>query len=125
MPKNLKRSIFRDEEELPISGSLPNNLTDALNSSEYLIVICSTDAAKSYWVDKEIRHFKSYNKNENVLAIIINGEPNAKENSAYDNALECFPEALKYKVDNQENLTNQRSEPIAGDARGFLKKEKL
>jgi hypothetical protein len=34
LPKDLKRSIFRDEEELPTSSALPDNLTGALEDSE-------------------------------------------------------------------------------------------
>ena len=105
LPKDLKRSIFRDEEELPTSSALPINLTKALEESEFLIVIASPYAVNSKWVNKEINHFNNYHKNGKVLAIIKAGEPYAKEGQ-----LEAFPHAL----------TEDKKEPIAGDARSFL-----
>ena len=104
LPKDLKRSIFRDEEELPSSSALPDNLTHALESSEFLIVIASPYSCSSKWVTKEISYFKQYHGNAQVLAIIKEGEPYAKEGQ-----LEAFPPAL---------IANG-AEPIAGDARSF------
>ena len=108
LPKDLKRSIFRDEEELAIGANLPEKLTNALNQSEFLIVIASPNAVASEWVNKEIAYFKSYHGEERVLAIIKNGEPN-----------EAFPKALRYQVDKQGELTEIKTEPLAGDARNF------
>ena len=49
--------VFRDQEELPISGNLSENIQNALNRSEYLIVICSPETVKSAWVRREISFF--------------------------------------------------------------------
>ena len=108
--------IFRDRDELPGSSELGKNLTEALAQSRYLIVICSPSAARSRWVNEEIRQFKMMGGEGRILALIMDGEPNAadKPNSGL---LECFPEALKYRVDASGNLTNQRVEPIAADIR--------
>ena len=108
--------VFRDRDELPGSSELGKNLTEALAQSRYLIVICSPAAARSRWVNEEIRQFKMMGGEGQILALIIDGEPNAadKPNSGL---LECFPEALKYRVDASGNLTSQRVEPIAADIR--------
>ena len=108
--------VFRDRDELPGSSELGKNLTEALAQSRYLIVICSPAAARSRWVNEEIRQFKMMGGEGQVLALILDGEPNAadKPNSGL---LECFPEALKYRVDASGNLTGQRVEPIAADVR--------
>ena len=110
--------IFRDREELPTSASLSSNIDDALQNSAYLIVICSPNSAKSYWVNQEIIEYKTLHKDgeDRILPIIIDGEPNAKDKDGFDDNLECFPEALKYKVKDGK-LTNERTEPIAADAR--------
>ena len=108
--------IFRDREELPTSFNLSQNIIEALRDSKYLIVVCSIDSAKSFWVNKEIIDFKTMHGEDRILAIIINGEPNAKDLDKFDDKLECFPEALKYKVIDGK-LTNKRTEPIAGDIR--------
>ena len=124
LPKDLKRSIFRDEEELPTSASLPDNLSNALESSELIIVICSPDAVKSHWVDKEIRYFKQVYGEGKVLAIIKKGEPNKSNTFIYDDEDEAFPRALRYKIDENGELTRDRVEPIASDARSFFNRKK-
>ena len=51
--------VFRDRDELPGSSELGKNLAQALEQSRYLIVICSPAAARSRWVNEEIRQFKA------------------------------------------------------------------
>ena len=120
LPKDLKRSIFRDEEELPIAVDLPENLSYALKHSELLIVICSPNAVNSYWVDKEIKDFKLYHGERKVFAIIKEGKANAN-----DPIQEAFPKSLIYKIDTTGSLTNEKIELIAGNAqkRGDREKE--
>jgi hypothetical protein len=48
--------IFRDRDELPASSDLGQTIGDALRASRYLIVICSPDAAKSNWVNREVEN---------------------------------------------------------------------
>ena len=117
LPQNLKRSIFRDEDELPTGSELTHNLTDALENSELLIVVCSRTSSKSYWVDKEISYFKQLHGEDSVLAIIKDGEPNDENN-------EAFPKSLKYTVDKNGVITNKKIEPIAADARSYFDKNK-
>ncbi len=108
--------IFRDREELPTSSALGRNIGEALAQSRYLIVICSPNAAQSQWVGEEVRLFKAMGREDRILCLIVDGEPNATEKP--DSALaECFPEAVRYRVDTDGNLTSERTEPIAADAR--------
>jgi hypothetical protein len=44
VPKRLAPS-FRDDDELPASADLGADITEALLSSEWLVVVCSPDAA--------------------------------------------------------------------------------
>ncbi|MEO8102638.1 MAG: TIR domain-containing protein [Betaproteobacteria bacterium] len=108
--------IFRDRDELPGSSELGRNLTDALADSRYLIVVCSPAAARSRWVNEEIRQFKAMGGEGRILALIVDGEPNAADKPD-SGLLECFPEALKRRVDGAGNLTADRVEPIAADIR--------
>jgi len=126
LPKDLKRSIFRDEEELPTAGSLPFNLEKNLQLSQKLIVICSPNAAgvdkkenQKNWIDEEIKYFKSYHKdgNKKILPIMISGIPHASELAVYDSKDECFPKALRYRVDSNGNITDENEEVLAADAR--------
>jgi len=124
LPKDLKRSIFLDEEELPTASALPDNLSHALESSELLIVVCSPHATQSQWVDKEIAYFKQYHSEGKVLAILKEGEPNASYSPTYDSNVESFPKSLRYIVDTRGNITNERTEPIAADARKYRGRKK-
>lgn len=117
LPEGLKRSIFIDDEELPIASVLSDNISNALDSSEFLIVIGSPNSTSSYWVDKEISYFKQHNVDSNILTVIKDGEPNATHNSIYEDAVEAFPKSLRYKVDSNGMLTNERVVPLAADAR--------
>jgi tetratricopeptide (TPR) repeat protein len=108
--------LFRDREELSTSPSLGKKILKALQNSEYLIIVCSQNSAKSQWVNKEIIDFKKIHGEDKVHAIIIDGEPHAKESDKFSDELECFPEALKYEVIDGK-LSSKPTEPIAGDFR--------
>ncbi|MBR4395209.1 MAG: TIR domain-containing protein [Eubacteriaceae bacterium] len=66
--------IFRDKEELTITDDLEADITEALKSAEFLIVICSPEAAESEWVNKEILTFLEYHDRSKVMAVMISGE---------------------------------------------------
>lgn len=99
--------VFRDQEELPIGSDLDDNISAALEGSEYLIVICSPRTPESYWVCKEIETFIQMHDRNHVLAVLIEGEPD-----------ESFPPQL---------LTDENGnpvEPLAADVRGEDRKER-
>lgn len=93
--------VFRDRDELPSATQLGPAIEAALQQSEALIVICSPRAVASGWVNTEIRTFRAFGEGRKVLALIVDGEPNAT-----DPEQQCFPAALLQAV-----------EPIAADAR--------
>lgn len=115
--------VFRDEEELPADADLTTNIQRALQNSELLVVLCSPRAAKSRFVADEIRYFKELGKGSRILALIIDGEPNASDDpqkiDEFGEDAECFPEPLRFGVKDQEgNLDwSRRTEPIAADCR--------
>ncbi len=106
----LLRPMFRDREELAAAHSLSQRILEALGSSEWLVVVCSPDAAHSRYVNQEILQFKALGGADRILPIIVAGEPG-------DPALECFPPALLRHVDAAGELTDEIAEPIAADAR--------
>ncbi len=116
LPKTLF-PVFRDREELPSSANLGNQIQSALQSSRYLVVICSPDSARSHWVNEEILEFKRAGRENDILAIIVAGEPNASEQPGGDATEECFPPALRRQLGADGQLSTQRAEPIAADAR--------
>lgn len=106
--------IFRDRDELPASGNLGAELTAALQNALFLVVLCSPAAARSRWVNEEIRTFKVTHGADRVLALVIAGQPNAPDALA---ELECFPPALRFQVDADGTVTDRLAEPIAADLR--------
>lgn len=108
--------VFRDRDELPLASDLGSTIQDALKSSRYLIVVCSPHSARSQWVNEEIRYFKSIGRSHRILALIIDGEPHA---STMTNppAEECFPQALRFHVEENGTISDRPTEPIAGDLR--------
>lgn len=110
--------VFRDREELPVSADLGRNIEEALRLSRFLIVICSPGAAQSRWVNEEILTFKRLGRGDRILALIVDGEPNASDGKpGFERDQECFPEALRYAMLPDGSLGPLRAEPIAADAR--------
>jgi len=108
--------MFRDREELATATDLGTVIAEALRQSACQIVICSRQSAKSKWVNEEILNFKRLGREDRIFCLIIDGEPNASDNPATAHE-ECFPPALRYKLDAEGNLSTTRTEPIAADAR--------
>jgi WD40 repeat protein len=113
--------IFRDREELPVSADLSANISEALHESRYLIVICSPRAAKSRWVNEEILTFKRMGRENRVLALIVDGEPNASDpKPGFSQEDECFPPAMRFYLSPDGEISAVRSEPIAADVRAGM-----
>lgn len=108
--------IFRDRQELPASDDLAADIRQALDSSRFLIVLCSPAAAASRWVNAEIDMFKRHRPDGCVLAAVFGGEPFASETPGRE-AEECFPPALRQKYDRRGRPTTRRAEPLAADFR--------
>ena len=104
--------VFRDEEELPLSSSLEDQIVEALKNSDYLIVICSPRLKESQWCRKEIETFISMHGIDKVLAVLVEGEPG-----------DAFPEELltreKVITDKKGKKTKIKEdiEPLAADVR--------
>ena len=108
--------IFRDRHELSASEDLGRGIREALNSSRFLIVLCSPAAAASRWVNAEIDMFKRQRPDGCVLAAIVAGEPFASEMAGRESE-ECLPPALRQKYDRRGRPTAKRAEPLAADLR--------
>lgn len=87
LPKRI-RPIFRDASDLT-PGLLAENIHDALEKSQFLIVICSPNAAKSVWVGKEVQTFIDMGQTDKIIPLVIEGTPNSEDSES-----ECFPTAL-------------------------------
>ena len=127
VPKSIAKSrcsnrigiVFRDKEELPLSSDLSKSIMDALDNSEYLIVVCTPDTPGSHWVQKEIEYFLEKHSYDKILIVLAAGEP---ENS--------FPAPLirlSASTDNPEaaSYLQGKIEPLAADVRSESVKQSL
>src|SRR2546430_6771595 len=90
---------FRDEEELPASADLNNQIEQALEQSRFLIVICSPRTPQSLWVNKEVERFRELGRNDRILALLIEGEPS-----------DSFPRALREIRRSEEHTSELQSQ---------------
>jgi len=114
--------IFRDEEELPADADLGNAITRALDNSKLLIVLCSPRAVESTYVANEIDYFKKLGHSNQIIAAMIDGEPNAswdegKLKAGFKVEDECFPIPLQFEYDENHAPTKNYAEPLAADFR--------
>ena len=103
--------IFRDREDLSSAGQLGPQIELALAESEALVVVCSPEAARSPYVESEVLAFKRSGRSDRILAFIVAGEPNS------GGADECFPNALRFELGADGQLSTTPANPIAADAR--------
>lgn len=110
IPKDLRKGsekklglVFRDLEELTIADDLDENIRKALDSSEYLIVMCSPDTSGSVWVQREISYFLEHHERNHILACLVAGTPE-----------ESFPPQLTEIRDESGNLVDT-VEPLAAN----------
>ena len=97
LPRHI-RPTFRDVTDLK-PGLLAEEINDALQNSEWLIVVCSPRSAKSPWVCKEAQTFIDLGRADHIIPFVIEGIPFSK-----DSATECYPEALLNLTGSQELL---------------------
>ncbi|MCR5357992.1 MAG: TIR domain-containing protein [Lachnospiraceae bacterium] len=112
--------VFRDEAELPLSNNLSDPISEALDNSEFLIVICTPRLPQSQWCKKEIETFVETHDRQHVLLVLAEGEPE-----------ESFPDILMYdyvtaKDENGNDIkVRVDREPLAADCRGDNNKQRL
>ena len=102
--------VFRDEEELSADANLASSIVTALDHSEHLIIICSPRAVASEYVKEEISYFKKIGKHDNMIAMMVDGEPHSADD-------ECFPVPLRFDIDADGTEIKSTAEPIAADFR--------
>lgn len=91
------RPIFCGFNDLT-EGSLANELSSVLKRSQYLIVICSSSASRSVWVNSEVKYFIDSGRGEYIIPVIVDERPNSNSEK------ECFPPALKRLLREEELL---------------------
>ncbi|MBQ6150408.1 MAG: TIR domain-containing protein [Mogibacterium sp.] len=106
--KDSIKRVFLDKGELEVSGDLNTIIEDALENSDYLIVICSPESKESIWVHREIEFFLKNHTIDQILTVITEGEP-----------FDVLPEEILYEdiVDENGNTVRNMREPLSCDYR--------
>jgi tetratricopeptide (TPR) repeat protein len=104
-PRRL-RPVFRDRTDMAADADLSERIGWALERSAYLIVICSPEAARSIWIEREIERFRETHDDSRILALIVTGDPAGGPQ-------DCFPPGLRHRSGDSA----ASSEPIAADLR--------
>jgi WD40 repeat protein len=66
--------VFRDDTSLAASPELWASIEEALNSSEYLVLLASPAAAASLWVEREVGWWLAHKRRDRVLIALTEGE---------------------------------------------------
>lgn len=85
--------ISRDRTNL-YGSKVWSAITKELDESQYLIVVCSPESARSTWVNEEVQYFIDTGREDKILPVIIGGVPLSS-----DPKTECFPPALRNMAD--------------------------
>jgi tetratricopeptide (TPR) repeat protein len=104
------RPIFRDREDFTAGHTLTEQTLAALDASTALLVLCSPAAARSHYVNEEIRLFKARHPERPVIPVIIDGTPGDAER-------ECFATALRFEVSSDGTVTDSPTAALAADVR--------
>ncbi|MCR4670133.1 MAG: TIR domain-containing protein [Saccharofermentans sp.] len=127
IPHNLRKKtgkkrisrIFRDKSELANTSDLSDTIANALEKSDYLIVICSKNTKESFWVDREIEFFLKNHTKKQILTVLCEGEP-----------AEVIPRELQHDIrkiagdDGEFYEVDAPTEPLSCDYRMPWKKAK-
>jgi hypothetical protein len=109
IPQEL-RPIFRDRQDFDVGASLSGETNTALDSSAALILLASPHAARSKYVNEEVRLFKWRHPDRPVVPLIVDGTPGGVED-------ECFPPALRFTTNVDGSVTESPADVLAADLR--------
>ena len=87
--KKLNR-CFRDQDEMPLADDLGSSIRKALDESEWLIVICTTDLPQSSWCLREVDYFIETGKKDRIIPVLVDGEPKILTTSDVQTLREYF-----------------------------------
>lgn len=65
--------VFRDDASLSTNPALWSSITAALDESAFFILLCSPEAAKSPWVQKEVEYWRAHKPHDRLLLALTEG----------------------------------------------------
>jgi WD40 repeat protein len=118
------KPVYRDEDETVPGPNLPARLRHALEQSEHLIVVCSPAAAQSAWVEQEIVDFTRLGRDDDIIAVVVAGEPNAAARGL-PQSQEALPLALRHVMDGDGTIVDAAAPPAWVDHRPAITDHRL
>ncbi|GIE34710.1 hypothetical protein Ait01nite_077550 [Actinoplanes italicus] len=75
-PWNRRRAlwIFRDQTGLSVTPALWSSIQEALDGSDWFVLLASPEAAQSPWVNREIEHWIATKPADRILPVLTDGE---------------------------------------------------
>ncbi|MGD8589199.1 MAG: toll/interleukin-1 receptor domain-containing protein, partial [Chromatiales bacterium] len=107
--------MFRDEEEFAASSDLSLEIDTALEQSRFLIIVCSPRTPDSEWVNQEIVRFAELGRQDRILTLLIEGEPEA----SFPPALREIRRAAMPQMSGEDEPPDA-VEPLAADVRDLV-----
>jgi WD40 repeat protein len=65
--------VFRDEASLSANPHLWSSITDALDDSDWFVLLLSPEAAESQWVNREIDYWREHKDPQKILPVVTDG----------------------------------------------------
>jgi WD40 repeat protein len=66
--------VFRDDASLSASPALWSSIVQALDASEFFVLLASPEAAQSRWVGKEVEYWREHKARDHMLVVLTDGE---------------------------------------------------
>ena len=66
--------IFRDESSLAANPHLWSSITDALETSDWFVLLLSPDAAESPWMNQEVDYWLEHKDPDRIIPVLTDGE---------------------------------------------------
>jgi tetratricopeptide (TPR) repeat protein len=104
------RPIFCDCEHVPGNTRPSARTLAALDASQFLVALCSPNAAKSACINHEIRRFKGKGRADRVIPVLVGDHTGNPE-------CESIPQELCFRLGPDGRLQDPRGHPPAADAR--------
>ena len=66
--------MFRDEASLSANPHLWSSITDALDGSDWFVLLLSEEAAQSEWVNREVEYWLEHKDASRIVPVVTDGE---------------------------------------------------
>lgn len=103
-------AVFLDRASLSANPNLWGSIQAALHESRYLVLLASSGAARSYWVNREVEEWLKFNTAERVLIVLTEGSIRwSPERGDFDpDSTDSLPPALFESYDAEPNIVDLR-----------------